>query len=117
MRFRRALASAGVGAVLAATTVFAQAPAGTESQPPVALPPEKQSMIRDHVRQSNFPPANLSEPARVDMVVPPEVDLIVLPQDVGTAVPTTTSYQFMVASDVIAVVEPESRRVIQLIQR
>jgi hypothetical protein len=116
MRFRRALASAGVGAVLAATTVFAQTPAGTESQP-VALPPEKQSMIRDHVRQSNFPAANLSEPARVDMVVPPEVDLIVLPQDVGTAVPTTTSYQFMVASDVIAVVEPESRRVIQLIQR
>ena len=115
MTWKRALVGVGA-AVLTAASALAQTPAA-ETQPPVALSPEKQSMIRDHVRQSNFPAANLSEPARVDMVVPPEVDLIVLPQDAGTEVPTTTSYQFMVASDVIAVVEPESRKVIQLIKR
>ena len=114
MSWKRGLVGAGA-AVLIAASAFAQTPAA--EAPPVGLSPEKQSMIRDHVRQSNFPSANLSEPARVDMVVPPEVDLIVLPQDAGTAVPTMTSYQFMVASDVIAVVEPESRKVVQLIKR
>jgi hypothetical protein len=32
-------------------------------------------------------------------------------------VPTTTSYRYLITGDVIAVVEPESRTVIQIIDR
>ena len=112
-----------LGAVLvafvASVPLAAQTTAGTDTeiQTPVVLSSQKQSMIREHFKRSNFPVANLSEPVRVDMVVPPEVDLIALPQDAGTEVPTTTNYHFLVASDVIAVVIPESRKVIQLIKR
>ena len=119
MRSIRFFIRVSLFSLLATTHTLAQtaAPAGAEAQIPVALAPEKQSLVREHVNRSNFPVAELSEPVRVEMVVPPEVDLIVLPQDTGTEVPTTTSYQFLVASDVIAVVEPESRKVIQLIKR
>jgi hypothetical protein len=35
----------------------------------------------------------------------------------SSEVPTTTSYRYLITSDVIAVVKPESRKVIQLITR
>jgi hypothetical protein len=51
------------------------------------------------------------------MTIPEEVELLAMPQDIGTDTPTTTSYRYLITSDVIAVVEPQSRRVIQLITR
>ncbi len=51
------------------------------------------------------------------MIIPEEVELIALPQDMTTETPTTTSYRYLITSDVIAVVEPQSRKVIQLITR
>jgi hypothetical protein len=105
--------------LLAAIPVLGQPTGGTvvESPAPAVLPPEKQKLIREHARRSNLPTANLGEPARIDMIIPPEVDLLVLPQDMTTEVPTTTSYRYLITSDVIAVVEPESRKVIQRITR
>jgi hypothetical protein len=118
MSCKALLAMAGVVA-LAATSPSAQQtsvpPADTAS--PVALSPEKQAVIRDHVKRFNPPAADLNEPARVGMVVPPETDLLVLPEDRTTEVPTVTSYSYLVAGDVIAIVEPDSRKVIQLIKR
>jgi hypothetical protein len=113
------LMRAGLIALVAIAPAWAQTAAttGTEAQALVVLPPEKQALVREHVKRSDFPAAQLSQPVGIGMVVPPEVDLIVLPDDVGTLVPTTTSYQFLVASDLIAVVEPETRKVIQLIPR
>jgi hypothetical protein len=105
--------------LLAVTPVLGQPTGGTvvESSVPAVLSPEKQKLIREHARRSNLPIADLGEPARIDMIIPPEVDLLVLPQDMTTEVPTTTSYRYLITSDVIAVVEPESRKVIQLITR
>ena len=119
MTTRHSLITAALLGLLAAGPSAGQTGAGSgpTAEPLVALPPEKQALIRDHVRRSNLPAADLSEPARVDMIVPPDVDLLVLPQDAGTEVPTTTSYKFLIAGDVIAIVEPESRKVIQLIGR
>jgi hypothetical protein len=35
----------------------------------------------------------------------------------SSEVPTTMSYRYLIAGDIIAVVEPESRKVIQIIDR
>ncbi len=88
-----------------------------ESPTPPVLPPEKQALIREQARRPNLPVATLSEPARIDMVIPEEVELLALPQDIATETPTTTSYRYLITSDVIAVVEPQSRKIIQLITR
>ncbi len=109
-------------ALLAATPALAQSAAPTpgtvvQSTIPLVLPPDKQDLIREQAKRPNLPVATLSEPARIDMTIPEEVELLALPQDVATETPSTTSYRYLITSDVIAVVEPQSRKVIQLISR
>jgi hypothetical protein len=53
----------------------------------------------------------------VGAIVAPEVELIALPEDTVTEVPMITSYRFAVAPNGIAVVDPETRQVIQLVAR
>ena len=48
--------------------------------------------------------------------VPPSIDLIVLPQDAITEVPKTSSYRFVLMRDGIAVVDPATRMVLQVIK-
>jgi hypothetical protein len=43
------------------------------------------------------------------------VELWSLPQDSVSEVPATTSYKFLLTGQTIAVVDPESRKVIQII--
>jgi hypothetical protein len=81
------------------------------------LSPEKQALIREQAKRGDLPVVTLNEPARTDMTIPDEVELLALPQDVSTETPSTTSYRYLITSDVIAVVEPQSRKVIQLISR
>ena len=116
------LAGAGVAAILNATMAVAQSAAPTpgmviEAPTPPVLSPEKQTLIREQAKRPNLPVATLSEPARIDMVIPEEVELLALPQDIATETPSTTSYRYLITSDVIAVVDPQSRKVIQLITR
>lgn len=113
------------GAVLAWTALPAsgQPAAGptlgtpVEAPGPVALPPDKQDAIRRHAARADLPMADLGEPARVGMTIPGGVDLLTLPQDGQADTPTVTSYNYVIAGDVIAVVDPGSRTVIQLIKR
>ncbi|WP_414474654.1 hypothetical protein [Microvirga sp. M2] len=51
------------------------------------------------------------------MVIPPEVELLEPPRDAATAVPAVTTYNDVIAGDQVAIVEPERRKVIQLIKR
>ena len=119
----RIFARAGVMAVLATTSVWGQttggSPPGTvaESPTPPVLPPERQALIREQAKRPNLPVATLSEPARIDMIIPEEVELLAMPQDMTTETPATTSYRYLITSDVIAVVEPQSRKVIQIITK
>ena len=119
MRRKWSWIGVGLVALAAASPSLGQSTTGTGGEAPseVALPPEKQSLIREQAKRSDLPIAKLDEPVRVGMVVPQETELLVLPQDAGTEVPTTTTYKYLLSGEVIAVVEPESRRVIQLIKR
>lgn len=114
-----AMGLGAVAVILAATPTVGQPTGGTviESPAPALLPPEKQNLIREQARRADLPKADLGEPARIGLIIPPEVELLMLPQDINSEVPATTSYRYLIAGDVIAVVEPETRKVIQLINR
>jgi len=106
-----------LGAIAPASSQPVQGTA-VETGAPRPLPPEKQKMILDQVRGSpDLPQANLSEPVRVGMIIPDEVEVLELPQDAATTVPTVTTYNYIIVGDQIAILEPESRTVIQLIKR
>jgi hypothetical protein len=107
--------------VLGSMTPASSQPAQSTPVPtgePRPLPPEKQKMILEQVRRSpDLPQANLSEPVRVGMKIPEEVEVLELPQDAATVVPTVTTYRYVIVGDQIAIIEPESRTVIQVIKR
>jgi hypothetical protein len=84
---------------------------------PVPLPPEKQAIVKEHAQGQKMPEVQAGGSVTVGMNVPEEVELWSLPQDAGTVVPTVTSYKFFTAGNSIAVVDPDSRKVIQLIPR
>ena len=85
--------------------------------PPVLLPPEKQALVREHVKRSAIPTAQIGMPVSVGITLPETIELFALPQDAVTEVPKVTSYKFLVTGDAIAVVDPGSRKVVQLIER
>ena len=115
---KRMILFGAAATLLSAAPVTGQpsAPPAEDTARPVALPPDKQNLIREQAKRPDLPTATLSEPVRIDMVIPPDVELLALPQDMASEVPSTTSYRYLKAADVIAVVDPETRKVIQLIQ-
>ena len=100
-----------------AAAVLAQTTGTPIETPPVPLPPEKQALVKEHVKRSNVPVRNIGTPVSVGMTLPETVELFVLPEDTVTEVPKVTSYKFLITSDTIAVVDPDTRKVIQLIQK
>jgi hypothetical protein len=83
--------------------------------PPVLLPPEKQATVKQHVQREKPPEADAGGPVTVGMTVPEDVELWSLPQDSLSEVPAVTRYKFLLTGRTIAVVDPESRKVIQII--
>jgi hypothetical protein len=100
---------------LLGTSAAAQTGGTPVETPPVPLPPEKQATVKKHVQREKPPEVQTGGPVTVGMVVPENVALWGLPQDSVTEVPATTSYKFLLTGKTIAVIDPESRKVIQII--
>jgi hypothetical protein len=81
------------------------------------LPADKHSLVKEHVSRAKVPEAKVDGPVTVGMTVPEDIELWSLPQDSVTEVPTVSSYKFFHARRTIAVVDPESRTVIQVIPK
>ena len=101
--------------MLVASTAAAQTGGTPVETPPVPLSPEKQAVVKQHVEREKPPEAQTGGSVTVGMTVPEDVELWSLPQDSVTEVPATTRYQFLRIGEAIAVVDPESRKVIQII--
>ena len=110
--------------LLAGATAFAQSPGGpaaTIEAEKTPLSPEKQLEVKTSLARSSraMKPGQdlprVAEKLKVGAVVPAEMELISLPQDTVTEVATTTTYRFLLMPEGIAVVDPETRKVIQVI--
>ena len=77
---------------------------------------DKQAVVREHVLRTKQPAQEVGA-LTVGGSVAPEAELISLPEDTVTEVPQITSFKFVVATNGIAVVDPETRQVVQLIPR
>ncbi|WP_201836069.1 DUF1236 domain-containing protein [Microvirga zambiensis] len=109
------LARALLLTALLGTSASAQTGGTPVETSPVQLSPEKQATVRQHVQREHPPEARTGGPVTVGMTVPESVELWGLPQDSVTEVPATTSYKFLLTGKTIAVVDPDSRKVIQII--
>ena len=90
-----------------------------DAKPP--LSPEKQLEVKTSIARYSRglrPGQDLprtAEKLAVGATVSPDTQLISLPQDAVTEIPATTSYRFLLMREGIAVVDPDSRKVIQVI--
>ena len=81
------------------------------------LPPAKQARVKEYLTRAKVPEAKVEGPVTVGMTVPEDLELWAPPEDSVTEVPTVTSYKFFHVGGTIAVVDPNSRRVIQVIPK
>jgi hypothetical protein len=108
-----------IGGIQAQTKMPAKTVDTTAS---TSLSGEKQVRIRAFVQhlermgKEAAPPAKTEDKFAVGMTVPSSIVLFALPEDTATDVPQVTSYRFFVAENGIIVVDPSTRRVVQVIR-
>jgi Protein of unknown function (DUF1236) len=112
-------------ALLGAAPAMAQSPNAPTPTREMEKPPlsaEKQLEVKTSIARfsrglrpgQDLP--RVAEKLAVGATVPTAMELINLPQDTVTEVATTTTYRFLLMRDGIAVVDPDTRKVVQIIE-
>jgi len=110
---------AGVAAlgVLAAVPATAQTTTTTttrtEATGSITIAPEKRTVIKQ--RFTGAPVTTVKERVTIGATVPADVELMAVPDTVVTEVPTVKSYRYFRYNDDVVLVDPSSRRVVQII--
>lgn len=99
----KALYVAGFAAALFTTQAFAQA---------VVIAPEQRTVIRDYVVKEKIRPHRFQSRVTVGATLPAEVELAPVPETWG---PTFRSYRYVYTGDDVVLVDPSSRRVVEII--
>jgi len=102
---RSLLMSIAVVSLLASTPSFAQTAV-------IELSPEQRTTIREYVVRERVPVATLPGEIRVGAVIPGGVELVTVPETWG---PSVRRYRYVHWNDRVVLVEPSSRKVIQII--
>lgn len=96
----------------AQTTVVTPAP-GPSAGATVTIAPEQRTRIKQYVVQQKVRPVQVKERVTVGAVLPAEVEFAAVPSDWG---PELGRYRYVYTNDHVVLVEPSSRRVIQIIE-
>jgi hypothetical protein len=81
----------------------------------VVIEPQQRTIIRNYVVQERVRPIELREQVVVGATIPAEVELVPVPEPIYAEVPTLRPYRYFVWDDRFVLVEPSSRRVIEII--
>jgi hypothetical protein len=107
---------AGVAVLALAGPVFAQSTIVTTPAPSagvtVTIAPEQRTRIKQYVVQQKVKPVTIRERVTVGAVLPADVEFAAVPSDWG---PELSRYRYVYSGDNVVLVEPSSRRVIQVI--
>ena len=107
---------AGVAVLALACPAFAQSSTtvttGSAPAASVTIAPDQRTKIKTYVTEKKVKPITVKEKITVGATLPADVELLAVPADWG---PQLTSYRYVYSDNHIALVEPSSRRVIQVI--
>lgn len=84
--------------------------AGTPANPTLA--PEQRTLIRRYVVERNVAPVTIGPAVTVGGTLPATVELLAVPSEWG---PNLAPYRYVYADNHVMLVEPSSRRVVQVI--
>jgi Protein of unknown function (DUF1236) len=107
----------GAAAIAVCTPVFAQTGVVTTPAPragaAVTIAPEQRTKIKQYVVQHPVKPYAMRERMAIGSTLPPEAELYAVPNDWG---PGLGNYRYVYSGNTIGLVEPSSRRVIEIIE-
>ena len=106
MMMMKRILLAGVSAALLASGATAQT---------VVFEPQQRTVIKSYVAKHPLRPAAIRERVSVGWTVPAEVELAPVPEEIYAEVPTARPYRYFMWNDRVVLVEPGSRRVIEVI--
>src|SRR5690242_20309350 len=98
------LGGAAAALMLAANVATAQT---------VVVSPEQRTVIREYVTKEHVRPHKLQSRVAVGATLPADVELAPVPETWG---PTFHSYRYVYTGDDVVLVDPSTRRVIQVIE-
>lgn len=96
-------------ALAQSTTVTTTAPAAGAS---VTISPEQRTRIKQYVVEKKVKPITVKERVAVGATLPADVELVAVPSEWG---PDMARYRYVYSNDHVMLVEPGSRRVVQVI--
>jgi hypothetical protein len=100
----KAICIAGFAAALLTTQALAQA---------VVIAPEQRTAIREYVVKEKIRPHKLQSRVTVGATLPADVELAPVPENWG---PSFHSYRYIYTGDDVVLVDPSSRRVVEVIE-
>lgn len=78
----------------------------------VDIAPEQRTKIKEYVVKEKVKPVTVKERVTVGTVLPADVELMTVPSDWG---PSVSKYRYVYSDDHVVLVEPSSRKVVQII--
>jgi hypothetical protein len=104
---RRTLIAGTAAALIMATGQIAAAQTAT-----VEISPQQRTQIKEYVVKEKVKPITLKERVAVGATLPADVELAPVPQTWG---PSVSKYRYVYSDNHVVLVEPSSRKVIQVI--
>lgn len=101
------------GYAVAQTTIIQQQPSTPSAATNIRITPEQRTTIKKRIGTTQ-PSATLKQRVTVGTTLPADVELTPLPEEVYTEVPSIRNYRYIVVGDEIVLVEPQTRRVIEV---
>ena len=117
------IAGLAAAAVMAGTSAMAQdeAPAGTmEKQTTTTtttwtVRPEERTVIHNYVVKERVRPEAVKEEITIGAPVPADVELLPVPEEIYTKVPEVRRYEYFDWNGRVVFVDPDSRKVVQIV--
>jgi len=104
-----ALIALSASAAAQSTTVTTTSPGASTN---VTISTEERSKIKTYVTEKKMKPVVIKERVAVGATVPADIELTAVPAEWGTSV---SKYRYVYSDDRVLLVEPGSRRVVQVI--
>jgi hypothetical protein len=96
---------------VAQTTIIQQQPAAPMGT--IRISPEQRTIIKQRIGRVQ-PSTTVRQRVTVGATLPADVELTPLPEDLYAEVPIVRNYRYIVVGDDIVLVEPQTRRVIEV---
>jgi len=78
----------------------------------IEIAPEQRTRIKEYVVKEKVKPVTVKERVTVGATLPADVDLVAVPETWG---PSVSKYRYVYSDNHVVLVEPSSRRVVQII--